>query len=400
MTPVVVGDGDRMDEIPHAADQRTFRIVHNIPSPYRLHLFEVIGRVLRGRGYRLHVDFMARGYRDRPHWAVESSAIPFAHTFWHDVGPRVRGKDWHLNPGLIARLVGKPSDVVMVGGPWDSLTGAAATFASARSHRIGWFESNTKTPGRTTGAALQIKRNLLLQYDVLAVPGEEGEKIALQFLGGPRRPIARLPNLVDERRFTPDPSGAGRAAGRADLGVGPDERLAIWVARLTWEKGIVEFLSAIDPPMLAGWRLVIVGDGPLRADAERVLRERGYGERVQIVPARAYAQMPDLYRAADLFVLPSVYDLNPLSVVEAMHSGLPLLVSRRIGNFPEALHDNGWALDPFDAEDVRRATREAFAADLPRLAAMGARSRALAAETWASERAVGRFLDEVLPRPR
>jgi glycosyltransferase involved in cell wall biosynthesis len=379
-------------------DERTFSIIHNIPSPYRLHLFAALGRALEARRYRLHVHFMARAHGDRPHWAAEAEGIPFAHTFWRDIGPTVRGKEWHLNPGLIARLFVRPSDVVMVGGPWDSLTGASATFASLRSHRIGWFESNTLTPGRTTGVALQIKRSLLLQYDVLAVPGEEGAKIGLRFLGGPRRPIARLPNLIDERRFAPDPTGTARAAVRAELGLAPGERLALWVARLTWEKGISEFLSTIEPATLAGWRLVIVGDGPLRADVDRVLRERGYGERVQILAARTYAAMPDLYRAADLFVLPSVYDLNPLSVVEAMHSGLPLLVSRRTGNFPEAFHENGWSLDPFDKDDVRRAARAAFGAVPAQLAAMGQRSRALAAETWATERAVDRFLDDALPR--
>jgi glycosyltransferase involved in cell wall biosynthesis len=379
--------------------RRTFSIVHNIPSPYRLHLFEVMGRLLSERGYDLNVDFMARTHGDRPHWAAEAEAVPLNHTFWRDWGPRLRGKEWHLNPGLAGRLVSRPSDVVLVGGPWDSLTGAIATFASARSHRIGWFESNTSSPGRTTGVALRIKRALLLQYDVIAVPGAEGAKVALQFLGGPRRPIVRLPNIVDERRFNPSSSEERRRAVRAELGALAGERLALWIARLSPEKGLIEFLSAIEPPILDGWVLVIIGDGHQRSAIEGVLRERGFGRRVRIVASRDYSSMPDLYRAADLFVLPSLEDPNPLSVVEAMHSGLPLLISKRIGNFPEAMDGNGWSLNPFDAADIGRAAKNAFGATPQQLAAMGARSRTIASVSWASEGAVSRFLDEALPLP-
>jgi len=105
--------------------------------------------------------------------------------------------------------------------------------------------------------------------------------------------------------------------------------------------------------------------------------------------------MPGLYHAASLFLLASTHDPNPLWIVEALHSGLPLLVSRRIGNFAEALKEgvNGWAFDPADSATAILQTKNAFTAEPATLAKMGARSRILAHDSWDSKATVSRFLD-------
>jgi glycosyltransferase involved in cell wall biosynthesis len=83
--------------------------------------------------------------------------------------------------------------------------------------------------------------------------------------------------------------------------------------------------------------------------------------------------------------------------VEALHSGLPILVSNRIGNYPEALREgeNGWGLDPMDPESVRAAARAAFGSSPEQRAAMGERSREIGVGHWSSRPAVERFLDQV-----
>jgi glycosyltransferase involved in cell wall biosynthesis len=60
------------------------------------------------------------------------------------------------------------------------------------------------------------------------------------------------------------------------------------------------------------------------------------------------------YKNADVFVLPSYSDPSPLAVVEALFSGLPLLLSNRCGNHFEALveGENGFVFDPFDKADI------------------------------------------------
>jgi glycosyltransferase involved in cell wall biosynthesis len=90
-----------------------------------------------------------------------------------------------------------------------------------------------------------------------------------------------------------------------------------------------------------------------------------------------------------------------LSVVEAMHSRLPVVVSSRIGNLPEAVREprNGWVVDPERPETIRAAFREVTQRSHADLRAMGQHSQRFAAEFWASRPAVERFLDAVMINP-
>ncbi|MGC3999848.1 MAG: glycosyltransferase family 4 protein [Anaeromyxobacter sp.] len=377
---------------------RSFEVVHNIPSPYRLHLFRTLGEELAVRGYRFRVHFMAAGHADRQHWKLSAPDLGFEHRFWPDLPLRVRGKAWHLNPTLLAHLVGSAPDVLMVGGPWDSLTAMLGSAVRRARLRVAWFEGNTSTPGRVAGLPVLFKRALLAGYHRFAVPGREGVAFA-RLIAGPaaeRRSLV-LPNIVDEKRFREErPQEA--AAVRAELGVRAGERLAIWPARLIRAKGVPEFLSNLHPTYLEGWRLAIIGEGPLERTARQICSERGLSERVVFKPSIPYERMPAAYQAADLFVLPSLNDQNPLSVVEAMHSGLPILVSTRIGNHPEALGDgaNGWSFDPADGAAARAAAAAAFGSPEAELRQRGEVSRRKAFEHWNSRSTVTRFLSGLL----
>lgn len=81
-----------------------------------------------------------------------------------------------------------------------------------------------------------------------------------------------------------------------------------------------------------------------------------------------------------------------------MHAGLPLLVSNRIGNYPEALREglNGWGFDPTNASGVQSAVHAALHAPDEQLLQMGRESHSIAASVWGSVRAVDAFLDGVL----
>ena len=372
-----------------------FHVVHNIPSPYRLHLFEHLAKAITSRGGAFHVHFMASNHKDRPaSWERRPETLPFPASLSRDLGPTWRGRELHFNPGLLAALARARPDVVMVGGPWDSPTTLGASALGTGALRIAWYEPNTQTPGRVTGAARMLKRTILGRYHLVAVPGSEGERYTQDLLGV-TLPVVVLPNLADETAF----ESAGEAdalAMRTALGVSREERLAVLPARLSAEKGIIPFLEVLEGDWLADWRVRIVGDGPLRDAVAAAIDRRGLGGRVAICGSIPYERMPALYRAADLFVLPSLYDPNPLTVVEALHSGLSLLVSRRIGNLPEALRDgeNGFSFDPSDPEAMRYAARRAFGASSAEIATMGRSSRDRA-RFWNTDAAIRRFLDVV-----
>jgi glycosyltransferase involved in cell wall biosynthesis len=386
------------DSEDEAATMKRFEIVHNIPSPYRLHLFETLERRLGKRGYQLFVHFMARGHFDREQWKACADAVTVPHHFYLDLGPRIRDKEWHLNPTMVARLLASPPDVLLVGGPWDSLTGPLITLGCVRNHRIAWFEANTTSPGIIHGPVALAKRLLLLCYDAFAVPNQEGLAYARLILRDSRMPrVGILPNLVDEGRFVPPDTLETRRRLRRELCL-PEGRLALCVARFIWEKALPQFFDTLDPTVLDGWSLLLMGHGPLQSHVEASLHR--FQGKVVLMASVAYDQMPSYYRAAELFVLPSICDRNPLSVVEALHSGLPLLLSNRVGNYAEALvpGENGWGFEPNDREAVVAAARQAFGTSEQRLWDMGAAAKRRAALHWSSDAAIDSFLDQVLPQ--
>ena len=382
--------------------QSRFVAIQNIPSPYRIHLLQTLHRELSARGVQLHVHYMAKGHAERP-VAWRDPQIPFPHTYWRDYGWHAH----HWNPGMVRTLrQGGPVEYLLVGSAWDTFTGISATLRVGRKKGILWTEGNTKTPGRLDGALGWFKRLILGRYDFVAVPGQEGVGyVALHQQRTARRmpgPVV-LPNLIDESRFRVKARWTQReiADTRNRFGVLPSERLALSPARLEPAKGLVEFIEKVPAGVLEGWKWIIVGEGSQKTKLEEVLRSQGWGDRVSLLNYVPYEEMPLLYAASDLFVLPSVYDPNPLSVVEAMHSGLPLLLSNQVGNYPEALLEGatGWGFSPFETGEVRVAVQQAFTASPHQLQRCGVAAKAQAEKVWGSESAIRNFVDALgIPR--
>lgn len=77
--------------------------------------------------------------------------------------------------------------------------------------------------------------------------------------------------------------------------------------------------------------LVFAGDGPLRTDLERRVKELGLGERIRFLGFVNQTKLPEVYAASDMLVLPSEYEAWGLVVNEAMVCGIPAVVSDRVG---------------------------------------------------------------------
>jgi glycosyltransferase involved in cell wall biosynthesis len=159
----------------------------------------------------------------------------------------------------------------------------------------------------------------------------------------------------------------------------------LFVGRLSTQKGVSVLLDAL-ALVPARWHLRIVGDGPERASLTAQAARLGIAERVTFHGWAQREELPALYRAADVFVFPSLDEGMPNVVLEALASGLPIVATRIAGNDQLVLPgENGTLVPPSDPH--------AFAAALAPLLTdpaarqrMAARSRALATErySWAS----------------
>lgn len=190
--------------------------------------------------------------------------------------------------------------------------------------------------------------------------------------------VVSIPNPVDTARFA-RPEGFDRAAARASMGLGADDRVIAFAALGDFSrKGLdvlIDALAARPDPQLK--LLVVGGKQAAEIDAFRQLAtERSVGARVVFVGFR-----PDLRRyfwAADAFALPSLYEAFSLVLIQAAAAGLPLIATSMHG-VDEWLEPgvSGWIVERTPAA-IAAAITEAFA-DPARLARMGEAAAAVAA---------------------
>ncbi|MEW1907755.1 glycosyltransferase family 4 protein [Kitasatospora sp. NPDC085895] len=183
--------------------------------------------------------------------------------------------------------------------------------------------------------------------------------------------VRHLANGVDTALFRPAASVAERADARKRLGLPDDRVLALFAGRLVPKKGYDLLLAAHRPE--DRYDLVFAGDGDPQALAGR----RG----VHALGALAPEDLADAYRACDLFVLPSTAEGFPLTVQEAMASGLPVVTTDDPGYAPYALDRTLVRLLPRDEAGLRTALAE-LAADPGLRARMAAYSRRYATDAF------------------
>jgi glycosyltransferase involved in cell wall biosynthesis len=181
----------------------------------------------------------------------------------------------------------------------------------------------------------------------IAVSRDSRRRLA-EYLGLSPRKVVAIPNAVELRRLV-GPAEPARWAVRADCGIPGDAPVIGVLARLSEQKGLTYLISAL-PAVLAAHpetHLLLVGDGPLREDLVAQARSLGVEQRVHFVGYRA--NTVDFLRAMDLFVLPSLYEGMPLSILEAMGAGLPV-VATAVDGTPEAVADGetGLLVPPAD----------------------------------------------------
>ncbi len=144
------------------------------------------------------------------------------------------------------------------------------------------------------------------------------------------------------------------AALKEALGLNRQDLVIAIVGRLQEEKGHALLLKAVDVicrkrPKV---KVLVVGDGPLRADLEREAARLGLKGRVIFTGNRH--DMPDIYQVIDILVNASFIEGLPMTILEAMATRVPVIASR-VGGIPRVIRDRRNGL-LFDAGDQRALT--------------------------------------------
>jgi len=161
--------------------------------------------------------------------------------------------------------------------------------------------------------------------------------------------VSAVLNTVDVRRFHPGVDGSGI---RRDYGIPPDDVLVVCLGRFLTGKGqlflarAMRHVAASAPQaraLMIGWddRRYTVGNRSYREQVAAYVAEQGLGGVVMLGEPRPEA--PEIMAAADIVAQPAIGDPCPLTVLEAMASGKPI-VAFRSGGIPEEVGSDGRAL--------------------------------------------------------
>jgi glycosyltransferase involved in cell wall biosynthesis len=349
------------------------------PTPYRAPLLD---RIAALPDVELTVIYAAQTVASRQWNLVLDHKAVFLRGVAVPGARRVVRHDYPITPSIFDALRSAQPDVVVVSG-WSTFASQAALFW-CRLRRIPYVllvESHDAGP--KAGWRRQVKTTvvppILRSASAVLVVGSLARDSVTALGADPAR-VRVFANTIDVPAWTEraDALTARRSELRAALGLN-EVVVVLSVARLAPEKGLDVLLRAATA---AGVRAILVGSGPERARLESIAGDAIFtGELPNDRVAEAYA-------AADVFALVSAHEPWGVVVNEAAASGLPLVLSDRVGAAADLLRDgeNGVRVPFGDAAATADALR-LLAVDPDLRRRYGARSRELVS-AWGYEPSV------------
>lgn len=205
----------------------------------------------------------------------------------------------------------------------------------------------------------------------------------------PAAKVRVIPNGVDVTRFSP--RSEARRAVRRELRIAPDAPLVGIVAALRPEKNHDLFLRAAAEALKShpDAHFALVGDGPRRGELEQLAEVLKIAHAVRFLGSRS--DVPDLLASLDVFGLTSHNEANPVSILEAMATGLPV-VATDVGSVAESVaHEvSGFLVMPGSVEETAARWRMLLNDGALRQA-MGDAGRRRVVERWSLEAMVAGY---------
>ncbi len=361
------------------------------PTPYRNPMLDLLAE-------RDEVDLTAiyaGGSVQQREWELEATHRAIVLEGRRIPGARrVLRHDYPVSSGVQSALAAAEPAVVVVSG-WSTFASQAAIAwcrlrrvpyvllveSNDRDERPGWRRAvkGAVVPAVVRGAAHVLVVGTLARESMIARGADPAH-------------IDVFADTIDVAAFgaRADALAARRDELRAEAGIAPDDVAVLCVARLSPEKGLdtlVRAVAAASDPRLV---LVLTGGGPERQRLEALARDLGV--RLALLPHTPWERISEVYALADVFALLSTHEPWGVVVNEAAASGLPLVLSDRVGAAHDLLEDgrNGMLVPAGDPAAAGNAIR--LLAEAPgRRLAMGAASREIVAG-WGYEPSIETLL--------
>jgi glycosyltransferase involved in cell wall biosynthesis len=254
------------------------------------------------------------------------------------------------------------------------MAGAIGRIAARRAgvpalvHTFHGFPFNEFQSAATRRALLEIERRLGRITDWFLT---DGTFIASEAIRLKIAPPDRVRALISPIDHIPPATETARRHARSLLGLPAAARVIGTTARLATQKAPLDMVKAIAALPQRDVYTAWVGDGPLRAKTERLIKQQGLSHRFLLIGDRD--DVPRLLPAFDIFAMSSLWEGLPCSVIEAMTCGIPV-VANAVNSVPEVVisGNTGLVAKPGDPHSLARAL--AYMLDHPTEAARMAKT--------------------------
>ena len=194
-----------------------------------------------------------------------------------------------------------------------------------------------------------VERFLARWTDVLITINQEDYRRAKKFKAGR---VVYIPGVgIDIAKFSEPIFEEQRQKIRAEIGVPKDAVLLCSVGELNRNKNHSLVIKALAQLENGNVHYCIAGEGECRESLTALSQKLGVAERVHLLGYRSDVQQ--LYKSSDIFCFPSLREGLPVSLIEAMASGLPCVASRIRGNVDLIDAADEMLFDPYSAEDCK-----------------------------------------------
>jgi glycosyltransferase involved in cell wall biosynthesis len=200
--------------------------------------------------------------------------------------------------------------------------------------------------------------------------------------------IVVIPNGVDVARF----AGVG-PADLVELGIPGSAQVLLTIGRLDRQKGLSTLIeaAALVVPRFPHAHFLLVGEGPLRSELERMVREKELADHIHLAGWRS--DVPAILATGTALILPSLWEGMPNVVLEAMASGLPVVATRVEGSTELVTENRTGHLVPVQSPSDLAAAIENFLSDPTQARLMGQAGQERAKAQFSWDKMVGRYCE-------
>lgn len=228
-------------------------------------------------------------------------------------------------------------------------------------------------------------------------PGEKALELIKKY-ASPEAEFIFVPNLINNRSYCwlLDQIVLSKDMIKDKYGLTKEKRIFFSMARLIWVKGFLPFMEAfVNVKGYEQIQLVIAGSGELEKELQEYAEQHNVD--LKLLGHRNEAEITELLYCADCFFLPSVSDANPLSCIEAIWCGKPVLISEHVGNYPEVVEPgkNGYVFSYTDRKGFQQKITTMIEADSSWYERAGAHSREIAESRFEIEKATTEIIQKM-----